>query len=100
MTTRAGDSDEDALQWVLAYLADDGLDTNRLALAKALKEVDDPWTYRAAIWTSEDGQADMIMTAPEDAYRTDSALLALGRIEATEQGLDPDLVEIGEWTAA
>jgi hypothetical protein len=58
-------------------------------------------TYRAAIWTSEDGQADMVMTAQEDAHRrSDVALLALGRREATEQELDPDLVEIGEWTAA
>lgn len=59
-----------------------------------------PATYRAAYWTSEDRQGEVVLTSPEQARLSDSDLLSAARDEARRAGLDLSTGEIaiGDWT--
>ncbi len=56
-------------------------------------------TYRAAYWTSDDGQADVRLTGPEQSTLPDSELLAAAYAEAERGDLDLSTghIAIGEW---
>lgn len=57
-------------------------------------------TYRAAYWVSDDGQADVRLTGPDQATLSDAELIAAAEAELTAQGGDVSGGEIviGEYT--
>ncbi len=56
-------------------------------------------TYRAAYWISDDEQAEVVLTGPEQADLPGADLLAAARAEAAKTGTDLSTGElrIGEW---
>ena len=53
--------------------------------------------YRAAVWTSDDGQSEVDLTTPEQSSLSDDDLLAAGRARAEETGLKGGAIAIAEW---
>lgn len=56
--------------------------------------------YRAAYWLSDDGQAEVRLTSPDDAGLADEDLLAEARAEAARTGTDlaTGSLVVGDWT--
>lgn len=55
-------------------------------------------TYRAAVWTSDDGQAETVLTSQEQAHLSDDDLIAAAELERLEIGLTPEQESDGEIT--
>jgi len=56
--------------------------------------------YRACYWISDDGQAEVVLTTPEQATLLADDLLAAARREAEDTGLtiDGGTLKIGDWS--
>ncbi|MCZ6507092.1 MAG: hypothetical protein O7A04_03450 [Acidobacteria bacterium] len=56
-------------------------------------------TYRAAFWISGDGQAEVVLTSPEESHLPDDDLMLAAKLAAKNDAVDlsSGRVEIGEW---
>lgn len=55
-------------------------------------------TYRAAIWTSDDGQYQIALTCPDESRFPADALMERAREEAANNEVTGGRITIGEWS--